>query len=38
MGIINFGIPIREALAISKILNLDIFKETGAYTGETASK
>ena len=29
MGIINFGIPIREALAVSKILNLNIFVETG---------
>jgi predicted O-methyltransferase YrrM len=38
MGIINFGIPIREALAVSKILNLNIFVETGTYMGETALK
>jgi len=38
MGIINFGIPIREALSVSKILNLDIFVETGTWMGETASK
>jgi hypothetical protein len=38
MGIFNFGIPIREALAVSKILNLDIFVETGTYEGESALK
>jgi len=38
MGIVNFGIPVREALAVSKILNLDIFVETGTYKGETALK
>jgi hypothetical protein len=38
MGIFNFGIPIREALAVSKILNLDIFVETGTYEGRSALK
>lgn len=38
MGIVNFGIPVKETEFLQKTLGLDVFVETGTYWGGTAKK
>lgn len=38
MGLINFGIPRKEAIFLKLTMGLDVFVETGTYYGQTAKE